>query len=1170
MSNQSMPVASRTRRKREALLFEEYRESKRRQIQEEVEERKAKTIMAMPESSTKDNISLASQQRTDQMQILSEESDIELEECKQDEKDPDLICLDSYDDIDDDDDDEDDGDSMEGSDEALTSTSGEDNDEYEDLDYYGDDYGARAVVLDKQSHANAKAKAKAEKVEFVSEHAGNSKKNSNGVDICFDEDVIDVTSSKTKSTHKKGRPASSNKLHLLKILADSILDNEDADSSSSGEDIKEETEDNSLPLKFTFGVEPTTTHHEKTEFEKEMDSLWTEMQFSLTSSEIGSTEPSLVEIEDADISDVKHDKATLCSLGNHQLVLDEEIGMKCKFCSFVQLEIKYISPPLMTQPCGKFERQHSGVVDSSIFDGLQYQDPNNDMPGCDLSADIKGTVWEIIPNLKSKLYPHQREGFEFIWNNISGGIYRDKSKNSSNRCGGCIISHAPGTGKTLLTIVFLQTYLKEYPSCRPVIVAPSSMLLTWEAEFRKWEVDIPFHNLNSQDFSGKEKTKGIDFYKKFEQGVTFPDRPLARRLVKLLSWKSDGGILGISYRLFEQLAGKENKGKQKCSTVDKLVSKILLELPGLFVLDEGHTPRNDDTHLWKALSRIKTERRIILSGTPFQNNFDELFNTLCLVRPKFVEGIQSRHREQVNKKRGQKGNEAKWKWDSLTGSIGKDVDKNEAEKLREVRAVIKPFVHVHKGRILQTTLPGLRHSVVALRPFDLQKKILERVKETKNALYLDYYVSLISIHPSLLQQVSDQKDINEIVSSIVRMDELERIRLKPDKGVKTKFLMELLKLSEALDEKVIVFSQYLEPLHLIMDQLKDFFKWKEGEEILFMHGKCDIKQRQCSINVFNDPVSKSRVLLASTKACSEGINLVGGSRVVLLDVTWNPSVERQAISRAYRLGQKRVVYIYHLISSGTMEGMKCYRQAGKDRLSELVFSSSDKTVDHHKKACNVLEDKVLEVMVQHEKLKSINFILEGTEGIPTSEVDSVFLFFIQFAEIRNPNHFVGLAGKPDKWTKISSVRQALDMCPRKEKHEEMSMEQGFLELAVGLVNIELDFDFQNNEKYIILIQTFIFCGDKVAVAATARGRHFRGPFTCLEIIVELCIGQMGIVVYMTLRVVQLHRYNLELLRWLRVYMDNLRNSGLREPRRAADQCWTPPRGLEVKINVDAA
>ena len=82
-----------------------------------------------------------------------------------------------------------------------------------------------------------------------------------------------------------------------------------------------------------------------------------------------------------------------------------------------------------------------------------------------------------------------------------------------------------------------------------------------------------------------------------------------------------------------------------------------------------------------------------------------------------------------------------------------------------------------------------------------------------------------------------------------------------------------------------------------------------------MDGKLDVNQRQISINSLNDPKSDVKVLLASTKACSEGISLIGASRVVLLDVLWNPSVEQQAISRAYRTGQKKFVHVYCPVTS---------------------------------------------------------------------------------------------------------------------------------------------------------------------------------------------------------------------------------------------------------------
>jgi DNA repair and recombination RAD54-like protein len=122
-----------------------------------------------------------------------------------------------------------------------------------------------------------------------------------------------------------------------------------------------------------------------------------------------------------------------------------------------------------------------------------------------------------------------------------------------------------------------------------------------------------------------------------------------------------------------------------------------------------------------------------------------------------------------------------------------------------------------------------------------------------------------------------------------------------------------------MKERVLVFSQYLEPLSLIMDQLSKMFNWTEGEEILLMSGNVLVQNREALMEAFNDMKSNAKVMLASTKACCEGITLIGASRVVLLDVVWNPSVGRQAIGRAYRIGQEKIVYTYNLITEGTKE-----------------------------------------------------------------------------------------------------------------------------------------------------------------------------------------------------------------------------------------------------------
>ncbi|OVA12733.1 SNF2-related [Macleaya cordata] len=679
-----------------------------------------------------------------------------------------------------------------------------------------------------------------------------------------------------------------------------------------------------------------------------------------------------VDIKDAAEQEVEADSSTFCQLEKHQLILDEQIGIRCRFCSFVKLEIKYILPSFNTSSPWEraCTRTASDDGDFSIFDGFPFLEKCGDLQGS--YVHTTGTVWDKFPGIRKKMYPHQQEGFEFLWRNLAGGIDLDvKNSNCSKDVGGCVISHAPGTGKTFLTIVFLRTFMEIFKECRPVIIAPCNMLLTWEEEFKKWKVDIPFHNLNSGEYSGKEDPQAL----KLVQNK--PQRKNMNRMVKLVSWSRGKSILRLSYQLFEKLAGERPIGDRKdkkereilCDKESDEIRKILLEKPGLLVLDEGHTPRNARSRIWKALNKIKTERRIILSGTPFQNNFEELYNTLWLVRPKFADRISCK--TQGNRGRQSKvlesGGESRGKWASLTSSIGKNADDR---LLEEVRAMIGPFVHVHRGSILQKNLPGLRDCVVVLNPPPLQKQLLEEIEGITNSLKLEHEVALVSVHPSLLEKCSWSGKEKSLIDKNHEITS-KRFKLDPNEGVKTRFLMELMKLSDVLNERVLVFSQFIDPISLIKDQLQSLFNWTEGNEVLQMDGQQDPKLRQSLINSFNDPTSKVKVLLASTKACREGINLIGDSRIVLLDVVWNPSVERQAISRAYRLGQTKVVYTYHLIASGTMEEDKYCRQVQKDRLSKMVFSTEHRQNENKTNSSTISDDRILDEMVGHEKLKDI-------------------------------------------------------------------------------------------------------------------------------------------------------------------------------------------------------
>ncbi|KAH0740868.1 hypothetical protein KY290_033911 [Solanum tuberosum] len=198
------------------------------------------------------------------------------------------------------------------------------------------------------------------------------------------------------------------------------------------------------------------------------------------------------------------------------------------------------------------------------------------------------------------MYPHRRGGFKFMWNNIAEDINLERLRDPlSESKGGCIILPLPVTRKTRLNI---------------------------EAEFQKWAVDIPFHNLNNKDFSLKEDEGIVGVFHHLSDSTKKNSRLM--RMVKMKYWAKSKSVLGISYDLFRILT-REDRG-------------------------EGHAARNEHNLVWKALKKVETEKHILLSVTPFQNNIKEMYNTLCVVTPKFATDLEQN-------------------WASLSSSIDKNV-----------------------------------------------------------------------------------------------------------------------------------------------------------------------------------------------------------------------------------------------------------------------------------------------------------------------------------------------------------------------------------------------------------------------------------------------------------------------------------------------------------------
>jgi len=143
-------------------------------------------------------------------------------------------------------------------------------------------------------------------------------------------------------------------------------------------------------------------------------------------------------------------------------------------------------------------------------------------------------------------------------------------------------------------------------------------------------------------------------------------------------------------------------------------------------------------------------------------------------------------------------------WDWEPDSSGDTAD----EKINQLKLLMNPFVHVHKGNILQKNLPGLRDCVLVLKPDILQQETLESIECSQIALNFEHKLAWVSVHPSLFLNCS----LSKKEESVVHKDKLEKLRLNPYGGVKTKFLIEFIRLCDAVNEKVLVFSQFIDTL----------------------------------------------------------------------------------------------------------------------------------------------------------------------------------------------------------------------------------------------------------------------------------------------------------------------------------------------------------------------
>ena len=216
---------------------------------------------------------------------------------------------------------------------------------------------------------------------------------------------------------------------------------------------------------------------------------------------------------------------------------------------------------------------------------------------------------EVDKRLVKKLKPHQVNGVKFMWDACFESLEQIKSGKIP---GGAILAHCMGLGKTLQTISLTQTVLQN-PGVdveRVMVICPVNTVKNWQDEYDKWligdlEVDV-------YEMSKEKDNRG--------------------RAARLQQWFREGGVLIIGYEMFRNLVNEKN-GKFKKKQREIFNQCLLDPGPDLVVCDEGHLLKNEKSAINKAVNRISTIRRIVLTGTPLQNNLKEYFEMVNFVKP---------------------------------------------------------------------------------------------------------------------------------------------------------------------------------------------------------------------------------------------------------------------------------------------------------------------------------------------------------------------------------------------------------------------------------------------------------------------------------------------------------------------------------------------------------
>lgn len=424
---------------------------------------------------------------------------------------------------------------------------------------------------------------------------------------------------------------------------------------------------------------------------------------------------------------------------------------------------------------------------------------------------------------------------------------------------GGILADDMGLGKTLEMISFISSLKEEKPI---LIVSPKSLAYNWEHEFKMWNKDIKVVVLAGIKEERINLIRNIDNNKKV-----------------------------VYVTPYDSLRNDVNLYEEKRFS--------------LCILDEAQYIKNVNALKTKAIKKIKSDNRFVLTGTPIENSLVDLWSIFDFLMPNYL-----------------------YSFDKFRTSYENNIINGDEKSARRLQAKITPFILRRVKKDVLKDLPPKIESVQVCGMKNEQRKI-----------YDAYYLKTKS------EFASDPTDKIGVLAALTR---LRQICVDPsmflenfeDVSEKLEVTINLVNDAIANDHKLLIFSSFTTCLEHLRNLLEEI-----GIDSYYICGDTNAKDRLMYCELFNK-TEDVKVFFISLKAGGTGLNLTGADMIIHLDPWWNVAAENQASDRAHRIGQKRTVNVIKLVTKDSIEEKVIELQEIKKDLMDNFIGQGDKGANY--------------------------------------------------------------------------------------------------------------------------------------------------------------------------------------------------------------------------------